>query len=29
MRKLRETLAGLGIGYKSGDFTRWIQDMEK
>lgn len=29
MRKLRETLVGLGIGYKSGDFTRWIQDMEK
>lgn len=29
MRKLRETLAGLGIGYKSGDFTRWIQDMDK
>ena len=29
MRKLRETLAGLGIGYKSGDFTRWIQDMKK
>ena len=25
MRKLRETLVGLGIG----DFTRWIQDMEK
>ena len=29
MRKLRETLVGLGIGYKSGDFTRWIRDMEK
>lgn len=29
MRKLRETLVGLGIGYKPGDFTRWIQDMEK
>jgi hypothetical protein len=29
MRKLRETLVGLGIGYKSGDFTRWIQDMKK
>lgn len=29
MRKIREALVSLGIGYKSGDFTRWIQDMNK
>lgn len=29
MRKIREALVGLDIGYKSGDFTRWIQDMNK
>ena len=27
MRRIREMLVDLGIGYKSGDFTRWIQDM--
>ena len=29
MRKIREALVSLDIGYKSGDFTRWIQDMNK